>query len=388
VEETVCQRSSVCQSGLGLVRLPEKIRGVLEKLVRDLGQRETVLGVGLFGSWSRGDAVVSSDVDLLVVDKQNRSCEYVERLELGDVLFDLNYVPLKWVLGQVPPQIDQKLFETHVLYDRDWSLTNTKDWMAKAFRKPERVNIRSEAYLVDADVYVSRAASACARGDLQSAVVFASVSLESFLKTLIEVSVLPVSNSHFVRALEESCKKLGLQGVFANFIKVSMLDGVSYREADKKLGLFRVVWSDISSFLKDHALGLDSVHFKVKSKLNYYGKPAFLRGMIARGEAIINSGAYAEACLYVSRTLIDALENYAYLASAAEDTRLDYTALFRSLRGLRETSPRVYEAAVEAFDVRDISRKRAEDTLKLAKETLLHLRRQRRDLVQNLVKAA
>ena len=372
----------------GLVHLPEKIRATLEKLVRDLSRRETVLGVGLFGSWSRGDAAVSSDVDLLVVDKQNRQWEYVERLELDNILIDLNYVPLKWILGPVPPEIDQKLFETHVLYDRDWSLTNTKDWMTKAFRKPERLNIRSEVYLVDSDVYMSRAASACARGDLQSAVVFASVGLESFLKTLIEISLLPVSNSHFVRALDEACRKLGFQWVFDSFMKVSMLSDAGYREADRKLNLFRAIWNDISSLTKDHASTLNSVHFRIKSRLNYYGRPAFLRGMIARGQAIINSGACAEACHYVLHTLVDALENYAYLASATEDARLDYTTLFRSLRGLRETPPRIYEAAVEAFDVRDVTREKAEDTVKLAKETLLYLRRQRRELIQNMVKAA
>jgi len=371
-----------------LVRLPEKVRGTLEKVVRDLSQRETVLGVGLFGSWSRGDATLSSDVDLLVVDKQNRPCEYVERLELGDILIDLNYVPLKWVSGQVPPEMDQKFFESYVLYDRDWSLTNTKDWMAKTFRKPERVNIRSEVYLVEGDVYLSRAASACARGDFQSAVVFASVGLESFLKTLIEVSPLPVSNSNFVRALGESCKRLGFQRIFDSFLKVSMLSGVGYREADRKLGLFRAVWGDVSSFMKDHASTLNSVHFGVRSKLNYYGRLAFMRGMIARGQAIVNSGAYAEACHYVLRTLVDALESYAYFASAVEDARLDYTTLFRSLKGLQKTPPRVYEAAVEAFDVREVTREKAEGTVKMARDTLLYLRRQRRDLIQNAVKVA
>jgi len=370
-----------------LVRLPEKIRGTLEKLVRDLSQQETVLGVGLFGSWSRGDAAVSSDVDLLVVDKRNRPCEFVERLELDGVLIDLDYIPSKWVSVTFPPEIDQKLFETYVLYDRDWSLTNTKNWMAKAFRKPERVNIRSEAYLVDADVYLSRAASAFARGDFRSAVVFAGVGLECLLKTLIEVNLLPVSNSHFVRALDESCKKLGFQRGFDSFLRVSLLKGVGYREADRKLTLLKAVWSDVSCFMKDHAPTLDSVNFRVKSKLNYYGRPAFLRGMIARGQAIINSGAYAEACHYVMHTLVDVLENYAYLASVKENARLDFTTLFRSLGGLREASPRVFEAAVEAFEVRDVTSKKAEDTLKLAKETLLHLRRQRRDLVQSLVNA-
>ena len=43
--------------------------------------KENVYGIGLFGSRSRGDAVSSSDVDLLILDKAKLSDEYVERIE-------------------------------------------------------------------------------------------------------------------------------------------------------------------------------------------------------------------------------------------------------------------------------------------------------------------
>ena len=50
-----------------MVKLPKRIRDILDLLVSDLKSRESISGVGLFGSWSRGDAVLSSDIDLLVV---------------------------------------------------------------------------------------------------------------------------------------------------------------------------------------------------------------------------------------------------------------------------------------------------------------------------------
>ncbi len=105
--------------GNGLERLPENSREVLERLLKDLETRESVVGVGLFGSWSRGDASLSSDVDLLIVDERDFSYEYVERAELENVFLDLDYVPTKWVLRQIPPEIDQKLFEAQVLFDRN-----------------------------------------------------------------------------------------------------------------------------------------------------------------------------------------------------------------------------------------------------------------------------
>lgn len=54
-----------------MIALPEKLRKTLERIVRDLRVREDVYGIGLFGSWSRGDATASSDVDLFILDKAN-----------------------------------------------------------------------------------------------------------------------------------------------------------------------------------------------------------------------------------------------------------------------------------------------------------------------------
>lgn len=372
--------------GVDLARLPDKLRLVLERVVRNLSRRETVSGVGLFGSWSRGDAAMNSDVDLLVVDGRDFKYEYVDRLEREDFLVDLNYIPKKWVTGPVPPEIDQKLYETVVLHDREWLLTNAKDWISRTYRKPERVDIRTEVRLVESDIYLSRAASACGRGDFQSACVFAGMGLESMLKILVEVNLLPISNSHFVGVLEKSAKKLGCSKFFAAYLAVSRLYRSSRRDAERRVGLFRAAWDDVSSFVKDNASALDSLHFKVRSKLGYYGKPGFLRGMIARSQDIIHAGLYAEASHYVLHVLVDLLENYAWLASALEEVKLDYTTLFRSLRGLRETPTRVYETAMEAFGVEDISQREAKETVKLAKETALSMRRQRKDLIRRFIR--
>ncbi len=94
---------------------------------------------------------------------------------------------------------------------------------------------------------------------------------------------------------------------------------------------------------------------------------------------------YAEASRYVLRVLIDLLENYAWFASVVEGVKLNYTTLFRSLKGFKETPSRVYETAVEAFDVGDVSQREVDEVLKLARETALSVRRQRRDLIRRFV---
>lgn len=371
---------------MDLVRLPERVREVIKSLVRDLSERETVLGVGMFGSWSRGDAVPSSDVDVVIVDGREFDYEYVERIESGGLLVDLNYIPRKWITGSVPPEIDQKLFEAKVSYDRDRSLTNVKNWMSKTFWRFERVDLRTETYLIESDMYLSRASSAHAKGDFQSACVFAGVGMESILKILIEVNQFPISNSRFIEAVGESAEAVEMPELIADYLVTARLSDVNRRDAEKKLNLFKDAWEDVASFMKEHASTLDSLHFKIKTKLQYYGNPVFLEGMTARSQALMNIGTRAEAPHYVIHTLTELLENYAWLASAVEGVKLDYTILLRSLRDFKKSPTRVYKTAVEALNVESVSQKEAKKAVECAKGTILAVRRQRKELIKKFVK--
>lgn len=370
-----------------MTRLPEKIRRTLEKLVQKLREQEAVSGIGLFGSWSRGDADPSSDVDLLIIDEQNFDYEYVDRLEPDGLFIDLNYIPKKWIIGLVPPEIDQRLHELYILYDRDWSLANAKLWMSKAYRKPERVDVRTEAYVVESDIYLSRATSAHARGDFQSACIFAGIGVEFMLETLIELSLLSISNSRFIRALEESAEKLEMPEFFNDYLTIARLSKLDRCDVEKKIGLVKDTWGDAATFMRGNASTLNSLHFTVRTMLGYYGKRSFLKGMVDRSYTLLDQGMYAEASHYVLHTLIGMLENYAWLTSADEGIKLDYTILLRSLRGSKETRG-VYENAVEAFDVNDVDRKEADKTMRLAKETILNVRRQRKDLINRFIRSS
>jgi predicted nucleotidyltransferase/HEPN domain-containing protein len=370
-----------------LTRLPESIRSTLEKLVQKLRKQEMVSGIGLFGSWSRGDADPSSDVDLLIIDERNLNYEYVDRLEPHGLLIDLNYVPKKWITGPVPPEIDQRLHELHILYDRDWSLTNAQQWMSKAYQKPERVDVRTETYVVGSDIYMSRAASAYARGDFQSTCIFAGIGVEFMLKTLIELNLLSISNSRFIRALEESAEKLEMPRLLDNYLTVARLSKLDHCDVEKKIGLVKDTWRNVATFMKEHASTLNSLHLTVRTMLEYYGKHSFLKGMIDRSHALLDQGMHVEASHYMLHTLISMLENYAWLTSANEGIKLDYTILLRSLRDSKETRA-VYENAVEAFNVNDVDRKEADKTVRLAKETILNVRQQRKDLIHRFIGSA
>jgi len=272
-----------------VITLTEKVRRTLEKVVKEMRVKENVYGIGLFGSRSRGDAVSSSGVDLLILDRDKFSDEYVERIEAGGLLVDVDHVPKQWIYGPIPPEADQKLYEMQILYDRDWSLTNTKLLMAKSYGSPERIDIRTEAHVMESDIYLSRATSAFSREDLQSAHLFAIAALESILKVLIEVALEPFSSSRFLEKLDTSTQKFSVQSLFGEYLKTSGLDRADEASVKEKVGLFKTIWDEMSVAARRSSQALESAHFRVRMKLGYYLNPAFLSGAVMRTGSLIDS---------------------------------------------------------------------------------------------------
>lgn len=366
-----------------MIRLPENVRKTLEKIVKEMRIKENIYGVGLFGSWSRGDAAPSSDVDLLVLDTSDFNYEYVERTEIKGVFVDLNHLPKRWILGSIPPEIDQKLYEMQILYDRDWSLTNTKLLMVKSYASPERIDIRTEAHVIDSDIYLSRATSAFSREDFRSAHLFAGVALENAMKVLMEIALEPLSNSRFVEKLEHSAGKLGMQNLFDEYLKMAGLCGTESAGVERKLRLFKQIWDEINATIKQNFSALESAHFKVKTKLKYYLNPAFLQGAIIRTKSLIGSGKVIEASHYLNNTLLDIVENYLWLKSLIEKVKTDYTTMIRSLENLEERTPQNYGRMLEFLDLKNVNKHEAADGIEKTREIMFKIRRERKALIQN-----
>lgn len=370
-----------------MITLPEKLRRTLERIVKELRVRDDVYGIGLFGSWSRGDAAASSDVDLFIVDKASFSYEYVERIQTGGFFIDLDHVPKQWIHGAVPPEIDQKLYELQILYDRDWSLTNTKLLMAKSYRSPERVDIRTEAHVVESDIYLSRATSAFSRQDFRSSYLFATVALENILRVLIEIALEPFSNSRFIEILESSTKKLGTHSLFNEYVKIAGLSEVENVTVKDKLGLFKTIWDEINVIAKQNLSLLESSHFKVRSKLNYCLNPAFLQGALIRATSLIDSEKIVEASHYLKYILLDIVENYAWFKSSIEKIKIDYTTLIHSLENLEEKNRKNYEDIVKFLGLSDMDKTVASHEVEKAREMILRIRKDRKVLIKNHVLA-
>jgi predicted nucleotidyltransferase len=366
-----------------MIKLPEKIRKTLEKTVNEMKMKANVYGIGLFGSWSRGDAVTSSDIDLFILDKGEFDYEYVERIAVNGLLIDLNYVPKRWIASVIPTEIDQKLFETQILYDRDWSLTNTKLLMAKSYSSSERVDIRTEVHVIDSDIYLSRATSALSREDFLSAWLFSTVALENMLKVLIEIALEPFSNSRFIEKLEGSTRKLGMQELFSEFLETTKLNNVDHASVSEKLRLFKTIWDETSFVAKQNVKALESSHFKVKTKLKYHLNPAFLQGVVVRAHALADSGKLAEASHYLSGIFVDLIENYVWLKASVEKLRVDITTLMHSLKGLEKRNPRNYANAMEFLSLNEVSKQEVARTIEKTRKVMLKIRRERKNLIKD-----
>jgi predicted nucleotidyltransferase len=364
--------------------VPSKLRSILDPFIDDLRARETISGIGLFGSWSRGDAAPSSDVDLLIVESKDFDYEYVERVEVNNCLVDLNYVPKRWVTHRVPPEIDQKIYETKVIFDRDGSLTKAKNLMLKVYWRPERVEIRTEAHLIEADTYIGRARMAFNRGDYQSTKFNSILGFCSLMKILTEIGKKPILSSFFIRNLESASKNLNMHSLYENYVKLMGLADLSKADVKVMLNMLSSVWRSIMDFTAINFSFTKSFHPKVSAKLNYYRHENFLKGLIARLMDLTEE-AHIESAHYMFHVLADAITHYAFLLSAVEGVRFDYATTMKHISESKSSPAEIYHGAVNILNIKDVSKGEAEETLKSVTEAALNIRRKRKDLISQFI---
>lgn len=361
--------------------LPQAAQPFLPKIVRKLSIQENVCSLGVFGSWTRGDAIPESDLDILIVDRRGIDIEFTERVEFDSLLVDFNYIPRSWIVGRVPPRLDQKLFEVHILYDSDWRLTNAKDWMLNAYRSPGRVNVRAENQILEADIYLSRAASGYVRRDYESTYIYTIMAMEAAANILIDIIGLPISPRRFLKNLREAATKTEMRGVYTGYLKIANLQVTRKEEALKQLQLFQTCWSELSHITKKYSQNIEKLHFETKAKINYCSNPLFAKGVTTVATATIDLGSTSEAVHYLLVNLLETLESYAWVAATREKLRPDYSMLLRGIKGVSEKTPIIYESAIKAYKLQDLTPIEAEETLNFAKDFILAIRRNRKKLI-------
>ncbi len=368
-----------------MMQLPEKLRRNLEKIVKEMMLKEDVYGVALFGSWSRYDAESTSDIDLLIVKESDMAEEYVERTAINGLLVDYNFVPKRWIRGPTPPELDQKLYEAQIFYDRDWNLTNTKLLTDKFYRSPERVEMRTKIHIIESDIYLSRATSALSKEDYKSAQLFATIAMENILRIPLEIAIEPFSNSHFIEKTETATKKLGIAKMFNDYLEMAKLNIVEKVTVEEKMRLFKTLWDEMNLTVKHNTQMLEKLHFKVKASLKYYFSPFLIQGTLLRTSSMVNSKKFAEATHYLQRIFLNTLEAYVWLKAAMQKKKMDYTKLMHTLENFEKQNPRNYKNIEKFLNLDDVDKKKATETIEKARRNIIKIREERKRLIKTYI---
>jgi hypothetical protein len=182
---------------------------------------------------------------------------------------------------------------------------------------------------------------------------------------------------------EKSAAKLGMRCLFDGYGQMTGFSRVDSTQAKDGLRLFKTIWDDIDVAAKQNPQTLESTHFRVRTRLNYYLNAAFLQGVVKRATAIIEAERTIEASHYLTSLLLDIVENYTWLKSSIYKVKIDYTTLMRSLEGLEEKDSPNCKNITTFLGLDKIDKAAAAKEIHETRELMLRARRDRKLLIKN-----
>lgn len=354
-------------------------RSLIGGFVDELVQREVEPSVGLFGSWTRYGASTSSALDLLVVSRSGADYEFYEWAEYDGLLLNVDRIPWFWVGEVVAPEVDHRLHEAVVLHDPEGVLGRARAFVEGNYRTRGRVEVRTEGYLKTSDTYMSRVAPAMNRGDLETALVFAELSLVSATHVLVDVAGMPVTRGSYVWDVRRACERLGLMETYSEALGAFRLSEV---DGDHVSGLrrsFEGAWRGIREFMADRRVVVDGLHERLRRDVGYLTDPLALGLVMGRTESMLGEGDLVGAGMYLRGWLLPLLEVCAWVVQAGRGDKFDYTSLFRTL-GEGEIGG-VYDDAVAVFGLGGVG----EGAVARCRAVVSGIRGDRRRLIRGFV---
>jgi predicted nucleotidyltransferase len=367
-----------------VVIFPREIRSTIDRFVEDLVNQSTVMSAGLFGSWARYEASASSDLDMLVVDSSDMDFEFHELVEYEGLLMDVNRVPWRWVGEMVVPEMDHRLHEVLILHDPSGLLKRARGFVEGRYRTKGRVEVRTEGYLTNADMFLSRASSAMTRKDLETASLFADMSLEAVVEVLMDVAGLPITRGAFMWNLRRACERLEMMEVYKKVISLARLSGLEKGRVAVSLNRFEGVWRQMSAYIEDNGDVVEGMHDRLRRDIGYLTDPALLRCILARTGEMLERYNFVEAAMYMRGWLLPLLEDYAWVISAKRGDKFDHTSLFKTIKE-HEGAEEICGGAAEVFDLRDLGRDGVRLAMDGVRSVIADVRMARRGLIEGFV---
>ncbi|MBO3804114.1 MAG: nucleotidyltransferase domain-containing protein [Candidatus Brockarchaeota archaeon] len=329
-----------------------------------LAGRPPVSAFALFGSRARGDNFDESDYDILVADARNLSSVFLERIELEGESVDLVHVPLSWLAKQIPYELDQMIYESIILADRDGILTSAQKWIRKYNYEPARISGRVGEILLKSDVLLSRASSALSRLDYESCVMHSKLAEIESSRALLEMSRIPYQPSRLAELLKSAPCKTGIDRVIPPADKAE----------NARKCLEDILQTVAGSAKKRQRPPPESAeHAWVAA---YFASDDFLRRNAKLVDNLMAQNRLQDVVLYSQINSYKVLEAYQVIKKL--EAMADFVTVIRQIRGKTDPeSARLYGAARSLYDIRDPTKQEAAEALQQARAYSNQLKRLR-----------
>jgi hypothetical protein len=282
----------------------------------------------------------------------------------------------------VNPVLDYRLHEVVVLSDPGGVLEAARRFVERGFMSPRRVEVRTDGLLANAEMQLSRASAALSRGDPETASAYVGAGMGVVAVVLMDVAGVPVTRRHLVWGLRRACVKLGLMDVYRRFLGLWGVSGVGRGEAAEAVEAFKATWAGVSGFVSGHGGVLGGLHGKVRRDVEYLTREPVLEGVLARAGEMMAVDGYVEAVVYLRGWMLPLLEGFAWVVSAVEGEKYDYTSLFRVVGRVDEG---IQEGALGVLGLSGVEERAAGDALAGARGLVGDLRLDRRRLIDSYV---
>jgi hypothetical protein len=229
---------------------------------------------------------------------------------------------------------------------------------------------------------LSRASAALSRGDPETASAYVGAGMGVVAVVLMDVAGVPVTRRHLVWGLRRACVKLGLMDVYRGFLGLWGVSGVGRGEAAEAVEAFKATWAGVSGFVSGHGGVLGGLHGKVRRDVEYLTREPVLEGVLARAGEMMAVDGYVEAVVYLRGWMLPLLEGFAWMVSAVEGEKYDYTSLFRVVGRVDEG---IREGALGVLGLSGVEERAAGDALAGARGLVGDLRLDRRRLIDSYV---
>ena len=342
---------------------------MLSGIVARYENRSRIRAAGLYGCWYASRGGERDIYRILVVEDDERGYAVREAEAHGDNLFDFITVPVDWVSGAIKPDMDLILEGCHVLYDPAGLVGKSKRLMEGWVRSRGRCDVRTRMHQGNAEVCLSRAASAFDHQDTYSTRVYVDESLRHLSNIVVDLTGHGVYGDKFLWGLRRACADSGLWRLYKEFFSSSRLRGLELSRVEENVETLQDMWARIALYTNDNREVEGSIHPQVLADVEYRRNNAYRRTMIERLRGLVALGDLMGATFMMRELALPLLVNYGWFIFARKGEIFEYPRLFKMVRD-NEFVPGIYDEALDLFDLRGVDRSSVwrglEDARKLA----------------------